>query len=182
MARIGTIAGKDELAPEYHPTYDEIARTRGRVGGPFIALFHSPELAARTARLGSYIRFESSLDRQVIELTALAAARELGCRHEWAAHIRHAQHAGIPVETIRLIHQSAPLERYAPEQAELIGYVQELIRHRNVSERTFQAVLRRLGERGVVELTATIGYYVMLACTLNAFEIQTEKTPEGFEI
>jgi 4-carboxymuconolactone decarboxylase len=182
MARIATIDSKQDLAPEHQPVYEEIARSRGRVGGPFVALLHSPELAARTAQLGSYVRFESSLDRKIIELAALAAARELECKHEWAAHIGHAQKAGIPIETIRAIHQMKPVEHYSSEDAQVISYVQELLRHRKVSESTFQALYRRLGERALVELTATIGYYAMLACTLLAFELQTEKTPEGFEI
>jgi hypothetical protein len=39
-----------------------------------------------------------------------------------------------------------------------------------------------LGERGLVELTATIGYYAMLACTLNAFDVVTTTAPEEFKI
>lgn len=182
MARIATIEKKEELAPEHRPTYEEIARTRGRVGGPFVALFHSPELAARTAHLGSYLRFESTLDKKVVELAALASARELECKHEWAAHVRHAQNAGIPIATIRAVHQKEGMEHYSSEEAQIISYVQELLRHHRVSEATFQALYGRLGERGMVELTATIGYYAMLACTLNAFDVVTESAPEELKI
>jgi 4-carboxymuconolactone decarboxylase len=182
VARIATIDKKEELAPEHRPIYDEIARSRGRVGGPFVALLHSPELAARTAHLGSYVRFESSLDQKVTELAALAAARELESKHEWAAHVAHAQKAGIPIETIRAIHQKKSSEHYSSEDAQIISYVQELLRRHRVSEATFQALYGRLGERGLVELTATIGYYAMLACTLNAFDVATTTAPEEFKI
>jgi 4-carboxymuconolactone decarboxylase len=182
MARIATIDKKEELAPEHRPIYEEIARSRGRVGGPFVALLHSPELAARTAHLGSYVRFEASLDQRVVELAALAAARELESKHEWAAHVAHAQKAGIPIETIRAIHQRKSGEHYSSEDAQIISYVQELLRHHRVSEATFQALYGRLGERGLVELTATIGYYAMLACTLNAFDVVTTTAPEEFKI
>jgi 4-carboxymuconolactone decarboxylase len=47
---------------------------------------------------------------------------------------------------------------------------------------TFQALYGRLGEKGLVELTATIGYYAMLACTLNAFDVATASAPEEFKI
>jgi len=40
----------------------------------------------------------------------------------------------------------------------------------------------RLGERGLVELTATVGYYAMLACTLNAFDVATASAPEDLKI
>ena len=182
MARIATIQKKEDLAPEHQPIYDSIAASRGVVGGPFPGLLHSPELAQRTAHLGSYIRFESSLDHKLIELTALAAARELDCKHEWIAHVNHAQKAGIPIETIQAIHQKKGPEHFSSEDAQVISYVQELLRTHRASEATFQALYGRLGERGLVELTATIGYYAMVACTLNAFDLVTATGAEEFKI
>ena len=105
MARIATIDKRADLAPEHQPIYDAIAQSRGVVGGPWLALLHSPELAQRTAHLGSYVRFESSLDHKLIEFTALVAARELECKHEWAAHVAHGQKAGIPTATIRAVYE-----------------------------------------------------------------------------
>jgi 4-carboxymuconolactone decarboxylase len=182
MARIATIQKKEDLAPENQPVYDSIAASRGVVGGPFVALLHSPELAQRTAHLGSFIRFESSLDHKLIELTALAAARELDCKHEWMAHVNHAQKAGIPIETIRAIHGKKGPEHFSSEDAQVISYVQELLRAHRASEATFQALYGRLGEKGLVELTATVGYYAMVACTLNAFDLVTATGAEEFKI
>ena len=85
--------------------FDAIAQSRGAVGGPWLALLHSPQMAQRTMHLGSYVRFESTVDHRVLEFTALVAARELECKHEWAAHINHGTKAGIPMETIRLVHR-----------------------------------------------------------------------------
>ena len=73
MARIATITKKEELAPEGQKVFDAIAQSRGVVGGPWLALLHSPEMAYRTMHLGSFVRFESSLDHKVIEFTAPAA-------------------------------------------------------------------------------------------------------------
>ena len=50
-------------------------QSRGVVGGPWKALLHSPEMAYRTMHLGSYVRFESTLDHKVIEFAALVSAR-----------------------------------------------------------------------------------------------------------
>src|SRR6266446_1441998 len=75
---------------------------------------------SRTAHLGSYIRFESSLDHKVIEFTALVSARELECKHEWAAHIMHGQKAGIPMETIRAVYQKKGAENFSSEDAQIV--------------------------------------------------------------
>ncbi len=182
MARISTISKKEELAPEHQNVYDAIAQSRGVVGGPWLALLHSPEIAARTAHLGSYIRFESSLEHKVVEFTALVAARELECKHEWAAHIMHGQKAGIPMETIRAVHQKQGAESFSSEDAQIVSFVREMIHSHRVTEPTYQAIYGRFGEKGMVELTATIGYYAMLACTLNTFDVYTFTPPEDLKI
>ena len=51
-----------------------------------------------------------------------------------------------------------------------------------MSEPTFQALFARLDVGGLVELTATIGYYAMLACTLNAFDVVSVNPPDDLKI
>ena len=182
MARIPLIDKKESLPLEHHGIYDAIAQSRGVVRGPFAALLHSPQIAERTAHLGAYIRFESQLDPKIVELAALAAARELECRHEWAAHVTHAAKAGVGPETIRAIHQRKAPEGLSSDDAQIVSYVQGLLRSHRASEPTFQALLDRLGVRSLVELTATIGYYAMVACTLNAFEVVSVNPPEDLKI
>jgi 4-carboxymuconolactone decarboxylase len=182
MARIATIDKKEDLAPENQNVYDTIAQSRGAVGGPWRALLHSPELAQRTMHLGSYVRFESSLDRRLLELCALVAARELECKHEWAAHIGHAEKAGIAVETVRAVYEKKGAEHFVSQDAQVVSFVREILRSHQVSEATFQALYGRLGEKGFVELAATVGYYAMLACTLNTFDVYTATAPQDLEI
>jgi len=182
MARIATINKKEDLAAEHRSIYDAIAHSRGVVGGPFLALLHSPELAWRTAHLGSYVRFESTLDHKIVELAALTAAREIDCKHEWAAHVGHAQKAGISLETVRAIHQKKAPAGLNPTEAHIVNYVQQLVRTHRVDEPTLKALQESLGVKGLVELTATIGYYAMVACTLNAFDVATTTAPDDLKI
>ena len=182
MARIATITKKEQLDGAGQKVFDAIAQSRGVVGGPWLALLHSPELAQRTMHLGSYVRFESTLDHKVLEFTALVAARELDCKHEWAAHSNHGAKAGIPMETIRLVHAKKGAESFSSEDAQIVSFVREMIHNHRVSEPTFQAIYARFGEKSMVELTATVGYYAMLACTLNTFDVYTATAPEGLRI
>ena len=52
-----------------------------------------------------------------------------------------------------------------------IGGRQLVVDHR-IAPATFEEARERLGVRGLVELTATIGYYAMIAAPLNAFEVE----------
>lgn len=182
MARIATIDKKEDLAPENQKVYDAIAQSRGVVGGPWLALLHSPTMAERTMHLGSYVRFESSLEKKLIELTALVAARELECKHEWAAHVNHGHKAGIPMATIRAVHLKQGTEHFSTEDAQIVSFVREMLHAHRVSEPTFQAIYGRFGEKGMVELAATVGYYAMLACTLNTFDVYTATPPDDLKI
>ena len=182
MPRIATIDKKEDLKPEDQKIFDAIAQSRGAVGGPWRALLHSPEMANRTMHLGSYVRFESSLDHRVIEFAALVSAREVDCKHEWAAHVNHAQQAGISLDTIRAVYRKQGVETFSSEDAELVSFVREMIHDHRVSEPTFQAIHGRFGDKGMVELSATIGYYAMLACTLNTFDVFTVTPPDDLKI
>ena len=57
----------------------------------------------------------------------------------------------------------------------MVEYSLELLRNHRVSEATFDAALTVFGVQGLIDLTATIGYYSMLAAALNAFEV----APQG---
>jgi 4-carboxymuconolactone decarboxylase len=170
-ARIPLVRRQDELAPEARRVWDEIAQSRGKVFGPFTALLQSPELARRVAHLGAYVRFESALQPVQRELAILATARAMDCRYEWAAHAPLARQAGVRPEAIAAIRDRRTPAGLTPEEAEIVGYVTRLLRDHRVDDRTFAAVRERLGVPRVVELTATAGYYAMLACALNAFAI-----------
>ncbi len=61
-------------------------------------------------------------------------------------------------------------------------YATDLLTKRRVDDATFEAVRRRLGLEGVVELTATVGYYAMLACTLNAFDVRPDSGEEELDV
>ena len=172
MARIAKIEKKEDLSPEHHAVFDAIAQSRGKVQGPFTMLLHSPELADRVAHLGSLVRFEMELPQKLKELVILTVAREVDCKFEWSVHAGHARAAGIPDDWIEAVRERREPSGLTQEEADLRRFAQELLRSHRVSEPTFAAVEKTLGAAGCVELSTFIGYYVLLACVLNAMEVE----------
>lgn len=172
MPRLPMLSTKEQLPPEAYAAFDGIAESRGRVGGPFAVMLHAPEVAARAAHLGTYIRFESGLSKPVRELATLVAAHVWECGYEWGAHERQALAAGVPAATIAVVASDADLDALTAEEAAIVRFGRELLREHRVGDATFAATRAAFGERGVVELTATFGYYAMLACVLNMAEVQ----------
>ena len=170
MARVPLITQKDELPSEYHAAFDLITQSRGQVAGPFSVLLHSPEVAKRIAHLGTYVRFESALSGEQRELAILATARAMDCRYEWAAHVPLAKKAGV-IAAIRDKRAPAGL---TPAETEIVQYATALLRGHRVSDAVYEALRARFGTQALVELTATAGYYAMIACALNAFAVEPE--------
>lgn len=179
MARVDLVERRDQLGPEHHAVWDLIARSRGQVAGPFAVLLHSPPIARGTAELGAYIRFESGLEARDRELAVLTVARELDCGYEWVAHAREARRAGVREEAITAIREGKAPTGLTSEEAQIVEYVRQLLRAHRVDAATFDALRARLGLERLVELTATAGYYGMIAATLNAFEVVP---PEGDDL
>ncbi len=171
MTRIPQLTNRDQVAAEARPIFDAIAASRGTVRGPFSVLMHSPEVAGRTAHLGTFVRSESSLAPDIREITVMTAARECECAYEWAAHVVSAREAGVSDATIEVIKQRLPVDSLPPREQALVRYARETVRDHKVSDNTFEAVHGLLGDRGMAELTVAVGYYCLLACVLNAFEV-----------
>ena len=177
MSRIPEITHREQLPEDQRHHYDSIVASRNQIGAPYYYLLHCPDLAARTAHIVGYSRFESDLPVDLKELAICSIARELDCVFEWAAHEGLAREAGISEATITAIRDGRAPEGLSEDEAQLVRYVQEILRppHR-ISEPTFQALHSRLGDVRIAELTGIIGAYTGLACSLNAFDVQA---PEG---
>ena len=171
MARLKPITSKDHVAPDAHPVVDAITKSRGALQGPFSMFLHAPELAGRVAHLGAYVRFEGGLDMRVRVLAAMTVAREFEAMYVWGAQTGSARRQDVPESTITAIREQHT--RGVPaEDAQVIEFTRRLLREHRVDDATFQALRSRLGESGLIELTGSIGYYAMLAMTVNACELE----------
>ena len=171
MARLPLITSKDQVAPKDHAVVDDIVKSRGGIHGPFNMFLHSPELAGRVAHLGALVRFEGSLDMRVRVLAAMTAARELDAVYVWGAQTGSARKQDVPESTITAIREKHS-RGIPPEDAQIVDFTRQLIQAHRVPDATFKALQARLGNDGLLQLTGAIGYYCMLAMTVNACELE----------
>ena len=177
MPDMAKITDREQVAEGQRHHYDSIVESRGSVGAPYYYLMHSPDLAARTAHLLGYARFESVLPHHIKELAVCTAAREMDCVYEWAAHEGDALEAGVSSEVVTAVRDKKDLQHLTREEMVIVSFVQQLLRspHR-ISDATFREIHTLLGDAYVADLAGVIGAYVALACSLNAFDVPT---PEG---
>jgi 4-carboxymuconolactone decarboxylase len=162
------IEEREDATPGQLETFDHIAASRGTMIRPFAAMLHRPEIARATADLGAVIRYQSTLSDHDRELVICVTAVERNCGFEWDSHSPIARTAGVAEGTLQEVHNRAGVSD--PNDAEVVAFVRELSRDGRVSDSTFEAMRTRLGDPGVVELAAVIGYYTMMAVFMNACE------------
>ena len=177
MARLTPITSKDQVAAKDHAIVDGIVRSRGALQGPFTMFLHSPELAGRLAHLGAYVRFEGSLDMRVRVLAAMTVARELDAVYVWGAQTGGARRLGVPETTIAAIRENHS-RGISPEDAQIVDFTRTLMRQHRVDDATVKALRGRFGDDGFIQLTGAIGYYGMLAMTVNACELEAAPNAE----
>ncbi len=172
MTRVPEVTERDQVPEAQRHHFDAIMASRSNRRRPYSFLLHCPDLAARTAHLVGYSLFESDFPKDQKELAICAVAREFDCPYGWAAHELNARTAGVREEAILSIRDRKAPEGLTEEEAQIVRYVQELLRPpHHISEPTFRALQNRLGHTRVVELTGIIGAYAALACSLNALEV-----------
>ena len=171
MARI-PLPTPETLTPEQRRVYDAVvAGPRGALRGPLRAALHRPELADKWQQLGELLRYRTSLPPHLSELAILVTARHCDCQLEWLIHAEMARKAGLAESIIEAIRTRRPIDTLDQAERDVFAYAEELNRANTVSDAIHRQVRERFGTVGVVELTALIGYYTMVAMTLNAHEI-----------
>jgi len=181
MARLTAIKSKDQVPAKDQAAVESIIASRGALQGPFTMFLHSPELAGRAAHLGAYVRFEGSLDMRVRVLAAMAVARELDAVYVWGAQTGGARKQNVPESTITAIREKHT-RGVPPEDAQIIEFTWQLMRKHRVDDATFKAIQSRFGDDQLIQLTGAIGYYCLLAMTVNACELEAAPGAEVLKV
>lgn len=167
MARIGLIAERDDaLSPDQARVFDAIVASRGKLLRPYQVLLHAPNIAEALSDLGARIRFAGSLPDHDRELVILTAAAVHGCEFEWDAHLPIAMEAGVRREAIA--HLEGKPTKLTDVESLVVGYVRTLCAESTVPADMFERARQHFGDGGVVELTAAVGYYTLLAYVMRA--------------
>jgi 4-carboxymuconolactone decarboxylase len=167
---------REEMDEQGRRFYDAVtgphSRTLVGLQGPSGIWLHSPELGELVRAVNQHLRFETGLERRLIELAILVTARELGNQFEWTAHEPEARRQGLAPEIIEVVRQGQPIAGMGTKEALIVGLGRELFRDRKVRPETFVRAREAFGARGLVNLTALMGNYAATALLLTLVDQQ----------
>ncbi len=169
-ARLPLLADREGLSETQLVVFDWIVESRGTMIRPYEVMLHVPEMARPAAELGHQIRYEGALSDHDRELAIITAAVAHACGFEWDTHVGLARSAGVAEATIAAVRDREGAIK--PPDDVVVGFVREMCAASRVSDAVYAAAHDRLGAAGVVELTTLVGYYTMLAFTINLAEPQ----------
>lgn len=171
MARLQTIE-KTDMTERQKQIYDEIVSgPRGQVRGPLAIWLYRPELADRAQRLGQYCRYDTSLEPRLSELAILTTARIWDAAFEWQAHVPHALAGGVDSSIIDSLSADQTPSFVSKDEEIVYAVTREINITRQLSDDTYNQVVKILGVEATVDLIGLLGYYALISMTINAFKI-----------
>ena len=160
-----------KLSSEQRAIYDDIMRARGHMRGPFAVWLRNAELGEYTLKLQEMFAARVKLERRLLELMILVAARSATAQYAWFIHEPHALKFGIAPEIVQAIRERRAPDFTREDERLVYDITTELNTTRTLSEASFQRGMAMFGEQVMVELVSAVGFYVMVAMTLNAFAV-----------
>ena len=133
---------------------------------PFKVYMRSPELASKLEAVSDYVRWGTGLQPRLTELAIMITARQWSSQWIWRGHYRAAVRGGLDPSVGADIAAGKRPEKMKEDETLLYNYATEMYRDKAVSDATFAAAVKQFGEKGLIDLVATMGYYDTVAMTL----------------
>jgi 4-carboxymuconolactone decarboxylase len=169
----------DDLGPDGRRVWDGVVGSRGAdlineqggLIGPFNAFVHAPDVGRRLSSLGGTLRFGTSIERRLSEVAIITVGARWKAEFEWWAHSRMAREHGVPAAVIDAIGRGEVPPFESEDERTVYAVARELTEGGRLSQGTYDAAQRLLGQAGLVELVSLCGYYSLVSFLLNAFEV-----------
>ena len=162
----------NRLNEDQQAVYRSIMATRGNLSGPFLAWMHSPELASHAEKLGAFCRYQTGFALVESEMLILLVAARFRCIGEQQIHEPIAEQVGLSADQIADIRERRPVRLATARLTVIHAVAEELLESNRIGDGLYEEGVRELGVRGMVELVGIVGYYSLVAMTLNAFDMR----------
>ena len=170
MERLSPI-DETTLTADQRRGYDALMSRFGVIAGPFGVWLRSAEMLEHGLKLQEMFASRVKLERRLLELVVMLTARLTTAQFAWDVHKRHALKFGISFDILEAIRERRTPVFTREDERVVYDIAMELNIRRSLSEANFQQGIAMFGEQAMVELVGAIGYYGMIALTLNAFNV-----------
>jgi 4-carboxymuconolactone decarboxylase len=157
-----------------------LVRNDGSLTGPFDPWMRSPSIGGLLERVGMALRTDVELSLAAREVAILVVAHSWHADFEIFVHTHAARVAGVPNAMLDRVRKGETASEDELDDPVCAAWriATELQRDRHVDPATMKRALDVLGERAVVEVIMTVGFYGLVSATLDAFPAGPHRPPE----
>ena len=167
----------EQLDARQKETWSKHAERRDKPVGPYLTWLHSPALMDKVSPLSNYFRFDCNLPVKLREFGLCVVSRFWDAQYSWSAHVDKAIAAGVPAEVMKDIAAGRKPSLKADDERIYYTFAMEILESHFVSEKTFDEARKHFGEKALVDLIGSVGYFSMLSIVLNASETDLNREP-----
>ena len=133
---------------------------------------------------GKHFLMANTLNTRQLEIIILRVAWRVRSAYEWHNHVGYAMNAGITLDEIAAIRDFPAAGAWTEEEAALMRATDDLIDDNVISDATWATLTKTLDKRQMMDLTFTIGHYVMTSWALASIGVPIEGGADaiGFDL
>ncbi len=140
----------------------------------FRMMAHAESLRRQFIGLGAAILYNGKLDHALREMAIIRTGILCGSSYEVHQHRAIARKLHMPDEKIEALSVGSSSPLFDDLERLVLRMTEEIFEKRKASDETFNALAARLSHAEMVELTVAIGYYQMVSCFLETFQVDIE--------
>lgn len=143
-----------------------------------------PALGQVYNQWGKHFLMANSLNTRQLEIIILRVSWRVKSAYEWHNHVGYGMNAGLSLDEIAAIRDFPAGGNWIEEEAGLMQAVDDLIDSNTISDATWASLTKTLNRQQMMDLTFTIGHYVMTSWALSAFGVPIEGGADavGFDL
>jgi len=172
MTRIQPVA-LEAMTEEQKRLYDKIAGQRSvpEVRGPFAVGLHAPDIGERIADMVNHLLSDTRVPHNLKELAIIVIARQYTAHYEWFIHAARAVRVGVSEDIVEAIRNRKRPDFSDPDEALVYDMTLDMVENRTLDQAFYDRAAAAFGEPALVELVSLIGFYIMIAVFLCAFDV-----------
>jgi 4-carboxymuconolactone decarboxylase len=170
MSRIA-ILDRAAMNAEQARVYDAAKQSSGIVGGPYTAYIRLPKLFEACQNLRDSMASGPLAPREQ-QIVNLVVARHWNARYPWFAQARRSRAVGIDQAVIDAINARKTPSLADARERTCFVVASELLATKGLSDQTYAAAEKTMGQESLVALVASTGSFSMTCLTANTFGIE----------
>jgi 4-carboxymuconolactone decarboxylase len=161
-----------EADPAIAALFNDLRSSGAKVLNVHRTLAHAPHVFKGWMGLSRSLRHGSTLDRRLCELAIMRQSQLMDSDYEWYIHRQMCRYVGVPDEKIDQLANWKDSGVYSDLEKLVLRYTEQVAAGKGISDPLFAEISAQFTTPELIELTATVAYFIGTTFLLKALDVQ----------